>query len=209
MIQFPLSYPLTLTFKFFVLAPQFSVRDANGQTQAWIKQKLFKLKESVSVFADEAQSRLLYKIDADRVLDIGARYRFTDATGKSVGSVKRQGMKSLWRAHYDIADGDSGGMRMLENPGVSFSIREENPWVKVIDGLIGEIPILGFLSGLIFHPSYLVSRADGAVVMRMRKQPSLLEGRFLVEKEMPVSQGEEERILLSLMMFLLLERERG
>ncbi len=198
-MQFPLNYPLTLSFKIVALAPQFSVRDASGNLIAYVKQKLFKLKESVTVFADEQRAHPLYTLNADRVLDFSARYHFADQQGMPLGSVKRQGMKSLWKAHYDILDGDTPVM----------TIQEENPWVKVLDALFSEIPILGMLSGYVFHPAYLVSRPDTAVVMRMEKKPAFFEGKFEVEKTGSLSDKEETQVLLSLIMMLLLERSRG
>lgn len=198
-MQFPLQYPLTLSFKIAAFAPQFSVRDANGNLIVYVKQKLFKLKEAVTVFADEQQTQPLYTLKADRIIDFSARYHFADPQGASLGSVKRQGMRSLWKASYEIMDGDK----------VAMTIREENPWVKVIDALFNEVPILGLFSGYLFHPAYLVSRADGAVVVRMEKQPAFFEGKFGVEKKGLLNEAEEKRVLLSLIMFLLLERTRG
>src|SRR5215204_4876922 len=102
MIAFPIQYPLTLTFKFFALAPQFAVTDGNGRVLAWAAQKLFRLKEAVNVFSDSSRKEVLFTINADRILDIGARYHFTDGQGNPLGSLQRQGMRSIWRAQYDI-----------------------------------------------------------------------------------------------------------
>jgi len=198
-VQFPLSYPLTISFKIVALAPQFSVRDASGQLVAYVKQKLFKLKEAVTVFADEGQTQPVYTLKADRIWDFSARYHFADTQGAALGSVKRHGMRSLWNVHYDILDGEATVM----------SIREENAWVKVIDALFSEIPLVGMFSGYVFHPAYLVSRPDGSVVMRMEKQPAFFEGKFAVEKKTLLGEAEERRLLLSLIMMLLLERPRG
>jgi uncharacterized protein YxjI len=198
-MQFPLNYPLTLSFKIVAFAPQFSVTDANGNLVAYVKQKLFKLKEAVTVFADKEQRQPLYSLKADRVFDFSARYHFTDQQDLALGSVKRHGMKSLWQSHYDILDGET----------VVMTIKEENPWIKVIDGLFGEIPIIGVFSGYVFQPAYLVARADGTVVMRMEKKPAFFEGKFAVEKKAPLDMAEEQRILLSLIMMVLLERSRG
>jgi hypothetical protein len=198
-MQFPIAYPLTFSFKIVAFAPQFSIRDANGQLIAYVKQKLFKLKEAVTVFADEQQKQPLYTINADRIIDFSARYNFATAQGAVLGAVKRQGFKSLWKSHYDIMDGDI----------VTMSVTEENPWIKVIDALLGEVPILGMFSGYLFHPAYLVTREDGTLVMRLEKQPAFFEGKFLVEKKSQLSETEEQRVLLSLIMMLLLERTRG
>lgn len=194
-----MEYPLELSFKVAALAPQLSVTDAGGRLLFYVKQKLFKLKEEVTVFADAEQTQPLYKLGADRVLDFSARYRFTDLDGVSLGSVKREGVKSLWKAHYDIFDGAAAVM----------AIDEENPWVKLLDGLFSSIPIVGWFSGYVFHPAFLVSRPDGEVVMRLEKQPAFFEGRFTIKKQAGLDEEEERRVLLSLLMMILLERARG
>jgi uncharacterized protein YxjI len=200
------NYPLTMNFKILAVAPQIFVRDATGVEIMYVKQKLFKLKEAINVFADQAQTSQLYTIKADRVIDFSARYNFTNHQGLNLGAVKRQGMRSLWKASYDVMEGDS----------ILFHIQEENALVKVMDGCLGEIPIVGIFSGYVFNPAYLVTRPGGVsggtgrVVMRLAKQPAFLESSFSIEKVEPgLSQQEEERILLSLMMMVLLERQRG
>ena len=194
-----MQYPLTLTFKIMALAPQISVTDAAGQLRFYVKQKAFKLKEAVSVFANQEQTTLLYKMQADRVIDWSARYRFTDAAGNEIGSVKRQGMKSLWRARYDIMEGEQ----------VVATIAEENPWVKVIDQLLGQIPVIGIFTGYLFHPAYSVRRGDQTVIMRVVKEPAFLQGKFRMEKQAELQEQDEARVILSIFMMLLLERLRG
>lgn len=192
-------YPLQLSFKLIAIAPQLSIKDANGELFFYVKQKAFKLKEAVKVFADESQNNLLYEINADRVLDISAEYHFTDSNGFKVGSVKRHGMKSIWRSHYEIIDGYSQGM----------TVKEANPWAKVMDTIFSEIPILGMLSGYMFHPYYDVHTPDGTAVMRLKKVPSFFEKCYEIEKLASIDEQTEKRILLSLIMAVLLEKRRG
>jgi uncharacterized protein YxjI len=192
-------YPLTFSFKILALAPQIAVHDAQGQLLLYVKQKLLKLKEAVTVFADETQSRPLFYINADRYLDISARYHITDAQGRSLGAVQRHGMRSLWKAHYEILAGESP----------LLTIREENPWIKVLDGLVGEIPIVGLFTGLLFQPAYLVTRQDGALALRLAKRRSLLESEFRVEQHAPLEPAQEQLALLGILMMILLERTRG
>lgn len=199
MIGIPIQYPLTLSFKIFALSSQFSVTDDSGRVIAWAAQKLFRLKEAVNVFSDSSKTAVLFTIKADRVMDFGARYYFADGQGKPLGSVQRKGMRSIWRAEYDI----------LDSANASLKIREENPWIKVADGLLDAIPFAELLTGFILHPSYLVSRQNGTAVMRIQKKAAFLESRFSVERIAPVEQEEEQRILLSLIMLVLLERRRG
>src|SRR3970040_2744521 len=108
-----MQYPLGLNFKIMALAPQISVTDAGGQQVFYVKQKLFKLKERVTGCADTDQTRPLYTLNADRILDFSAQYHFVDLMGMPLGAVKRDGMKSLWRARYNILNGPA---LTLHNP---------------------------------------------------------------------------------------------
>jgi uncharacterized protein YxjI len=194
-----MNYPLQLSFKLLALTRQVSVTDAQGNLIFYVKQKAFKLKDAVTVFADAEQTRPLYNINADKVMDFSARFHFTDQTGQQVGSVKRQGMKSIWKARYDILDGENSVML----------IAEENPWTKVFDALLGEVPILGMFTGYLFNPSYQVTHTNGAVLMRLVKQPAFFESKFTVEKHAEMPPAEETRAVLSLLMMIMLERRRG
>ena len=195
-----MNYPLTLSFKLLALASQIYIRDANGNLIGYVKQKLLKLKEDINVYADEQQNQLLFNIKADRVLDISAKYNFTDSQGNYIGAIKRQGMRSIWKANYEVFDGHN-------NP--VLQIREESAWIKVYDSLIGEIPIVGMFTGYLFNPAYIVSKTNGTPVARLQKKPALLEGKFSLEGQTQLSGDEEVRVLLSVLTMTLLERSRG
>jgi uncharacterized protein YxjI len=194
-----MNYPLELSFKIMAVNPQLSVVDADGKMLFYVKQKAFKLKEAVTVFADETQTRPVAKIDADRIIDISANYTFSDPSGRVFGSIKRQGMRSLWKAHYELK---RDGATLME-------INEENGWVKVADSLLNEIPIIGLLSGYVFHPCYLVTRPGSVPVLRFKKQPAFFEGKFKVEKLGALDTADEALAVLGLLMMILLERRSG
>ncbi|WP_420129375.1 hypothetical protein [Longimicrobium sp.] len=194
-----MDYPLQLSFKLMAMAPQIYVRDAPGSLRMYVKQKLFKLKEKITVFADEGQTQPIYHIQADRVIDFNARYNFSTSNGVEFGAVRRRGARSLLRAHYEVMQGED----------VVLLIREKNPWTKVADALMGEIPVIGMFAGYLFHPAYTVTRADGTEVLLATKQPALWEGKYTVEKMADLSTEAEALGVLSLLMLLLLERRRG
>ncbi|NJB86985.1 hypothetical protein GGR26_002762 [Lewinella marina] len=195
-----LRYPLTFTFKIGTLANDFTATDATGRVVAYVRQKMLRLKEDIEIFGDERRSRVLYNIRADRWLDWSAAYAFYDARGTSFGKVARKGWRSLWKAEYEIVD---------HHDQPRYTIREENGWVKVIDSLVGEVPVLGLLTGYLFHPSYLVTDHRGREVARLSKQPSFFGRKFRVDKLAPVEEVDDDRIMLGLMMMILLERRRG
>lgn len=194
-----MEYPLGLTFKIVALAPQLAVTDARGDLVFYVKQKLFKLKEQVNVFADREQTRPVARIGADRVLDLSATYHFEDPQGRRFGAVRRAGLKSIWRAQYEVMKGDA----------TVFTIREDNAMVKFIDGLLTEIPVLGLISGYVLHPAYSVTRPDGTRVLHVKKRPAMWQGRFTIEREADLTPEEEALATLSILMMVLLERTRG
>lgn len=194
-----MAFPIEFSFKKIALAPQIFVRDAQGTVIAYVKQKLFKLKEDISVFSDESQSTQRFRIQADRIIDFSAKYTFSSANGQTVGGIARQGMRSIWRARYDIYGAQS-----------QFVFQEENGWIKVLDGLISEVPVLGIFTGYFLNPTYLIARAGSNVpVARLRKMPAFWEGLFRLEALGPASDAEQDAITLACMMVLLLERRRG
>lgn len=196
-----MNYPLKLSFKLITLVSQIYIHDANGELLGYVRQKLLKLKEDINVFADEKQTQHLYNIKADRVLDFSAKYNFTDNQGRSVGAIRRKGMRSIFKAHYEIYD-PSGAL--------SMEIHEESAWVKVVDSLVGELPVIGMFTGYFFNPAYLITRANSAAqIARLQKQPAFFEGVFQLEKLNDLSEDDEALVLLSALTMTLLERSRG
>lgn len=197
-----MQYPLQLRFKVLALAPQIIVTDAQGVTQCYVKQRLFKFRERINVYRNEDQNEVIATIAADRVIDWSACYEFADANGRSLGAVKRRGMKSLWRASYEVS-----------LPGSSepaFQIREANPWAKVADSFLGEIPILGILTAFLFHPRYeLRDVATGTLHMQLTKKSSVWGRFFEINAPAPLPESHEITQILSFLMMVLLERQRG
>ena len=194
-----LNYPLELGFKIVTIGTRVQVTDATGRQVAYVRKKKFKLKEDVRVYEDEDQRDLLFRIKADRVVDFGASYAISGADGRPLGAVKQQGVRSLWKSTYDVSDPLGKSVAV---------IHEENPFVKVLDSLAEAIPFADALGGLFFNPAYLVD-LRGESVLRMKKERSVFESKFRLDRLGDFSEEEEELLLASLIMTLLLERDRG
>ena len=194
-----LNYPLEMSFKIAAINPQVRVTDASGQLIAYVKQKAFKLKEDITIFGDEGQTRPLYRMNANRILDFNANYSIATPQGQPVGSVYRHGGRSIWKANYTIKDSAGADIGV---------IHEENPWIKVVDALAGELPVVGMFSGYFFNPAYLVE-LRGQPVYYLKKQPAFLEGKFRLEQRGALSEPEEGLTLAGTIMALMLERMRG
>lgn len=200
-------YPLNLRFKLVALAPRIIVTDANGNEILYVHQKTFRLKEDVRIYRDQSKSEEVYHINAEQVLDFNTRYNFFESkSDKHLGSVKAKGWRSILKATY-----------MLDDPAGSQThfIQEDNPWAKVLDALLGEIPVVGLFSGYFIHPKYSSYRgADindtSRQVMTMTKQPAFFEGRYTIElKTQDISSDEELRNILSFILVVQFMRRRG
>ncbi len=197
-----MKYPLNLRSKIIAISPQIFVTESDGTPVLYVKQKLLKLKEHVEVFTDKTREKKLCDIKANKVIDWSSAYNFMGAQGNSFGGIRRKGLKSLWRARYEIYSGDSDGA-------TEFNVSEESVLTRVIDGIFGEIPIIGLLAGYVAHPAYIVTDSSGKAVMRLRKNPALWEGKFSIESLSELSPPQQTRILVGLLMMVILEKNRG
>jgi len=201
MILKNLNYPLDFKFKISTLASDFNITDKSGNYVAYVRQKMFKLKEDVIVFNDESKSKELFNIKANQWIDFNASYMMTDlVNGKRFGRLARKGMRSIWKSRYDIID---------ENDQPKYQINEDNGWVKVFDSFVGEIPILGLFTGYFLNPSYTVKDNAGKEYFRLKKMPSLIGRRFQLERLIDIDDEDESLVVLSFLMMVLLERARG
>lgn len=200
-------YPLNLRFRLVALAPRIIVTDNHPSEVLFVKQKVFKLKEDIRIFSDQSESREVFNIQAEQILDFNTRYNFYDSKdGHHLGSVKARGWRSIWSATYLIDDAQQNQV---------MYIKEDNPWVKIADSLINDIPVVGWLSGFIFHPSFTCYRgADqddrSQPVMRITKQGAFFENHFSVELlDGAIDSDEEISALLSFMLMVQFMRRRG
>lgn len=197
-----MKYPLQLKRKIVALSPQIYVDDADGSPVLYVKQKLFKLKEHVEVFTDDTREKKLCDIHANKVIDWSAAYNFTNAEGTQFGGVRRKGMRSLWRAHYEVYPDDA-------SQPAEFTVREESVLIRFLDSVLSGLPIIGGFTGYFTNPSYIITDANGNAVMRLKKRPAFWEGKFSIEPIAEITSQQQIRILVALLMMALLERHRG
>jgi uncharacterized protein YxjI len=195
-----IQFPVNFQFKVSTIANDFTATDADGKTLAYVRQKMFKLKEDIQIYSNDTREKLNYSIKADKWLDFSAAYTFLDENQNSFGKIVRKGWKSLWKAEYKIID---------DADHEKYTVREENGWVKVLDALLGEIPILGIFTGYLFNPSYIVRDNDDKEIIRLKKMPSFFGRKFELSKLGEMNEEDDDRIMLGLMMMILLERRRG
>ncbi len=89
----------------------------------FVKQKAFKLKEAITVFADESMQEELLKIDARSIIDFSASYDVTDVkTGQRIGTLRRKGLKSIFRDAWEILDSSENVIGKIEEDSMLLAL---------------------------------------------------------------------------------------
>ena len=215
-----MNYPLTLSFNWFSSGRIIRGIDSFGQTVLHVHQKAFALKEKVDVTLNTDHTPSEYKIKADRILDYSAEHYISDDTGKPLGKIKRQGMRSRWVGIYytlrHIFSKDRWDLEKLRSQwkityviedasGVEIArIIEWEPLLKLIGTFLEEVILLRpFL-----NPKYELVFQDHAV-FHVKKHPAFLKRIFTVDQLDEIPDEQESLLLNGLFMMLLLERYFG
>jgi len=197
--MFPLNYPVTATFSILSIGQTVRITDALGTLILYVKQKAFRLKTDVVVFADEAQTQPVYRIRGDRMMG-SVKYTVSTADGRLVGTLQRQWASFLWSATYRVFDGNGAELG---------TIRQQNPWVRVLHGLVEEIPFVGIVAQMFVNPTYVVDVPVATTVMRLVKKASFTSRTFVIESVAPLARDTEQIVLPAVITFALMERARA
>ena len=100
--QFP-SY--LLKRQALALTGKFRFYDPSGNLVMFSQQKMFKLREDIRVYADEAKTQEVLSIKARQIVDFSAAYDVVDtAMNQKVGALRRKGWSSILRDEWEVLD---------------------------------------------------------------------------------------------------------
>ncbi len=194
-----MEFPLNLKFKILAFVPQVYLSDKDGKELFYIYKQYWKLKEKIIIYNNRQKGKELYQINADRIIDFSPRLDISDSNGRAIVSLKRSGWKSLIKGQWEIIiDGN-----------VKYKIIEENPIIKFVDALVGEIPLVGIFCGLFLNPKFKIIDNDGQDVARVTKKRSFFESNFGIDNLRDLSEEEKTLIAFSGVVIALFERTRG
>lgn len=89
----------------FALTGKFRVFDPSGRLLLFSEQKMFKLREDIRVYSDEAKTQEVLAIKARQIIDFSAAYDVIEsATGQKVGAMRRKGLASMFRDEWEVLD---------------------------------------------------------------------------------------------------------
>ena len=101
----------------FALAGKFRVFDPSGKLLLFSEQKMFKLREDIRVYSDEAKTQEVLMIKARQIVDFSAAYDVVDSsTGQKIGALRRKGLASILRDEWEVLDvGDNVVGKLFED----------------------------------------------------------------------------------------------
>jgi hypothetical protein len=113
--------------KFFVLDP-------DEQLIFFTKQKAFKLKEDIRLFANEAMEEELLVLQARKVIDFGATYDvFDPVRNETVGSLRRKGMKSMLKDEWIVFGPSEEPVALVKEDSTAMAVlRRLHEWFTLI-----------------------------------------------------------------------------
>jgi len=89
----------------FALTGRVRVYTSSGMLSLYSEQKMFKLREDIRVYEDEAKTREVLWVQARQIIDFAAAYDVTDqTTGQKVGALRRKGWQSMLRDAWEVQD---------------------------------------------------------------------------------------------------------
>jgi uncharacterized protein YxjI len=89
--------------KVLAIAQQYFIEDQQGNQIGYSKQKMFKLKEDIRVFANEQMAHELFRIQQTNWSDAWGQFAIIDsASGQAVGHVRRKALASLIRSEWEM-----------------------------------------------------------------------------------------------------------
>ena len=87
------------------LTGKFRFYDPVGNLVLFSEQKMFKLREDIRVYADEAKTREVLSIKARQIMDFSAAYDVVDSElNQKVGALRRKGLRSILRDEWEVLD---------------------------------------------------------------------------------------------------------
>lgn len=96
------------------LTGKFRFYDPMGNLVMFSEQKMFKWREDIRVYADEAKTQEVLSIKARQIVDFSAAYDVVDtALNQKVGVLRRKGLRSILRDEWEVLDANDNVKGLL------------------------------------------------------------------------------------------------
>lgn len=149
--QFLLQQRLTLLinrYEYF-----FFDNDVKGELIAFVEQKRFAFRESITVWKNESRSEVFFNIKAEKILDIHGKFLITDPQGNLIGYCRKAFKASLLRSTWEIYDAQDN---------LLFVAKEKSNAMAIFRRVSMFIPYLEDVAP--FLPFNFIYEKDGQIV---------------------------------------------
>jgi hypothetical protein len=107
---------LALTGKLRLYSP-------SGELVLYSQQKMFRLREDIRAYTDETKAQELLHIQARQMIDFSAYYDVFDSTmSQPVGTLRRQGLKSLARDTWQVLDPSGAQIGIMQEDSMQLAL---------------------------------------------------------------------------------------
>jgi uncharacterized protein YxjI len=99
----------------------FRVHTIDGQMILYVKHPVFRFREEFTIWADEHETRPVFKLKSKQIIAINFCFDVTEATtGQLVATIQKRGLKSLLRDKFLILDPSGREIGTMEEQGHSL-----------------------------------------------------------------------------------------
>jgi len=153
---------------------------------AYSKQKAFKLKEDIRVYADETAAQEILLVRARQVVDFAAAYDMVDPTDNTVvGTARRKGLRSMMRDSWELMDADGKAVGQLQEDSMGKAMMRRFlsnliPQTFHLDGAGGRIEMKQHFNPFIYRLTVSIgktSELDRRLVAGLAVLVAAIEGR--------------------------------
>ncbi len=177
--------------KVLALTNQYWIEDGQGRQLAYSRQKMFKIKEDIRVFADENMTHELFRIQQTNWTDTWGTFAVVDsATDQVVGSVQRKALKSMIKGEWDIFD---PAQRLIGQ------IKQET----------GRALIRRFVPGGALVPDKLTIQLNGQPVATIDQQFKLIGDIWEINAQWAPPALDRRVLLACALLMGMIERQQG
>ncbi|QKK08521.1 MAG: hypothetical protein HND58_10290 [Planctomycetota bacterium] len=172
-----------------ILGASFHVFDENGQVVAYCQQKAFKLREDIRLYTSESKTETLLTMKARSVIDFGVTFDITLPSGESIGSLRRKGLKSMFRDSW-----------LLYSPaGVELATMRED------SGTMAILRRLHEAFALLSPQKFQITKSDGTLVATLRTHFNLFVYRLGVSVHTEDEEVDELMVLAAACLIAAIE----
>jgi uncharacterized protein YxjI len=110
--------------KMLSIGKKYYIKDGSGNDLFYARMEKFKLKPKIFIYSDDTQKVEVLSIAPRNFLDFNATYDVIDSQSKSlVGSLKREGLHSLFRNKWNILDAGGNVVGSAQERGIMALVR--------------------------------------------------------------------------------------